>query len=83
VASRWAWRLPLVALISRSTSASVRYSRLRSPRLADALVQLFDFRWLARLRPDAISLGFAPCQQNAPLSNSCNQQRRRARDSPR
>src|SRR5215469_16739018 len=30
VVSRWPWRLPLVALMSFSTSASVRYSRVRS-----------------------------------------------------
>ena len=30
MASRWPQRLPLAAFISRSTSASVRYSRVRS-----------------------------------------------------
>jgi hypothetical protein len=29
VASRWAWRLKPAAVISRATSASVRYSRAR------------------------------------------------------
>jgi hypothetical protein len=37
VASRWPWRLPLAAAMSRSTSASVRYSRVRSLPLGSRL----------------------------------------------
>jgi len=37
VASRWPQRLPLVAFSSRSTSASVRYSRVRRSALGRRL----------------------------------------------
>src|ERR1022692_3864982 len=37
VASRWPQRLPLAAAISRSTSASVRYSRVRRSALGRRL----------------------------------------------
>ena len=37
MASRWPQRLPLAAFISRSTSASVRYSRVRRSALGGRL----------------------------------------------
>src|ERR1035437_5232841 len=60
VASRWPQRLPLAASISRSTSASVRYSRVRRSALGVRLgvTVRFLMAGVTSLRCD-LAMGFA------------------------
>ena len=71
MASRWPQRFPLAAAISRSTSASVRYSRVRSLALGSrvGVTVRFTVAGVTSLRCDLVMCFTAPaandCSYNA------------------